>query len=196
MKHFKYMGSFKDEESLPKRDPMPEGAVAFKEIDNMKKLTAVMSIVSVVILVLMFLIVFLVGEPGDDPASRGFGIGAILALISLFPHEVLHAICMNGTVYCYMNLKMGSAFVLSNDDMSKTRFIICSLCPNFVFGVIPMVIFLFNPSWIVLGMMGAFCISMGAGDYYNIYNAATQMPKGSLTFLSGMRSYWYMPKKD
>ena len=35
----------------------------------------------------------------------------------------------------------------------------------------------------------------GAADYLNVINALTQMPKGSLTYLYGMHSYWYIPEK-
>ena len=38
------------------------------------------------------------------------------------------------------------------------------------------------------------CIGMGAGDYINVFNAATQMPKNALTYLNGFNSYWYIPK--
>ena len=41
------------------------------------------------------------------------------------------------------------------------------------------------------GVMGIMAISMGTGDYLNIWNALCQMPKGTKTFLSGMNSYWY-----
>ena len=34
----------------------------------------------------------------------------------------------------------------------------------------------------------------GVGDYMNAWNGATQMPRGALTYLSGMHSYWYLPK--
>ena len=37
-------------------------------------------------------------------------------------------------------------------------------------------------------------IAMGAGDYCNIFLALTQMPKGSVRFLSGAHSYWYVPE--
>ena len=39
-------------------------------------------------------------------------------------------------------------------------------------------------------------ISMGVGDYYNVFNALTQMPKGARCFLERQSSYWYMPEDD
>ena len=67
-----------------------------------------------------------------------------------------------------------------------------SLLPNLVFGIIPYVLFLLNHDWLLLGAVGAFCTSMGFGDYINVFNALTQMPKGSKTYLNGFHSYWYV----
>ena len=83
------------------------------------------------------------------------------------------------------------AFVHGTESMSKQRFVFMSLLPNIVFGLIPFVLFLFNHNWPVLGVAGAFCISMGFGDYINVFNALTQMPKGSKTYLYDFHSYWY-----
>ena len=96
----------------------------------------------------------------------------------------------------YSNLKQGTMFVVGPEDMSKSRFITMSLLPFFVLGIIPYTIFLFNPNLVTLGTMGAISIASCAGDLYNVFNAITQMPKGSRTYLCGMNSYWYMPKKE
>ena len=56
----------------------------------------------------------------------------------------------------------------------------------------PYLCFVINPELEVLGMMGLFSLSMGAGDYMNVYHAITQMPKGALTYLSGFHSFWYL----
>ena len=95
----------------------------------------------------------------------------------------------------YTNLKQGMMFVVGPEDMSKTRFVLMSLCPNIVFGLIPFVLFLINPQWRVLGTMGAMAITMGAGDYLNVFNALTQMPKGARTYLYEFNSWWYMPEE-
>ena len=35
----------------------------------------------------------------------------------------------------------------------------------------------------------------GAGDYLNVFNALTQMPKGSRTYLYEFHSWWYLPEE-
>ena len=82
--------------------------------------------------------------------------------------------------------------------MSKSRFIFLCLLPNIIFGFIPLIIWIFLPNDIgpisQIVFTFAFCsIGMGAGDYLNVFNASIQMPKGSMTQLSGFNSYWYMP---
>ncbi len=80
--------------------------------------------------------------------------------------------------------------------MSKARFVFMSLLPNIVFGFLPFIAAMINPSLIFLGVCGALSISMGAGDFYNVFNAITQIPKGARTYLYKFNSFWYMPSQD
>ena len=92
-----------------------------------------------------------------------------------------------------MYLVDGGAFVCGTETKSKFWFIFMSLLPNIIFGFIPFVIFLLYPNMTILGTLGVVCISMGVGDYYNVFNALTQMPKGARCFMEKQNSYWYMP---
>ena len=85
-------------------------------------------------------------------------------------------------------------FVVGTENMSKTRFVLMSLCPNIIFGFVPFVLFLIFPSWTFLGTLGALAIGMGAGDYYNVFNCLTQVPKGGKVYMYGMNSYWFIPE--
>ena len=128
----------------------------------------------------------------DSPA---FMIGAIGSLVVLFPHELLHALCFKEEVYLYTAWKKGMLFVLGLEPMTKKRFIFMSLLPNLVFGFIPYFLALTIPQLSFLGVFGALCIGMGAGDYYNVFNALTQMPKGSYAYMHKMNTYWYVDEK-
>lgn len=192
MKAFHFAGHYKDEASLPQRDT--SAATPFKEPEDMKKVSLVANGIALGTLIVFAVIYFLIR--GIVPFNL---IGLLLLLVSMVPHEFLHGIAMNGDVYMYENLKHGMLFVVSSDDMSKGQFIFMSLLPNLVFGVIPFIVSIcfssLDPHGI-LGTLGVLAIASGAGDYMNVFNAATQMPKGSVTFLSGMHSYWYMPEKN
>lgn len=83
-------------------------------------------------------------------------------------------------------------FVVGTETISKGRFIFMSMLPNLIFGIVPYVIGMIFPKFIFLTMFGMICTSMGAGDYYNVFNAIRQVPKNGIVYMSGMRSYWYV----
>ena len=178
-----------NEESLPHGEHKPN-AVKFKEIDDIKKLGLVLNLLSVPLMIVTYAIVLLRG--GFDVILEHFWIywaGILAAIACLIPHEFIHAMCFRKEAYIYTNLKNGMLFVVAPEDMSKSHFIVMSLMPNLIFGFVPFLLYLIFPQ---LGFLG---IPMGIGDYYNIINALTQMPKGARTYLHGFHSYWYLPEE-
>ena len=186
-----YKGTYDlNPDSLPYGEH-PPGAVPFKEAKDSKTLALIASIWSVVILVFLAGILYL--RCGSSLLSIQLTYGCLLALAAVFPHELLHAVCFKKDVYLYTNLKQGLLFVVGPETMSKSRFIWMSLLPSIVFGFAPFIVALLVPSLIYLGAFGAISLSMGAGDFYNVFNAVTQMPKGARTYLYKFNSFWYMP---
>ena len=161
----------------------------FDEPQDPKKLGLIANGIALVIAIAALVILFFRGGlTAFNP------IGCILMLLTLFPHELLHAVCFRDDVYMYTNLKHGMLFVVGPERMSKGRFVFMSLLPNIVFGFIPFAIYLIWPEHTILGTMGALSISAGAGDFLNVFNALTQMPKGAKTYLHKFNSFWYMPE--
>lgn len=187
-----YMGKYDlNPESIPAKPHKPN-YVMFKEAENAKALNTITASIASVLAVALLLPLFL----NDFRAALDvFGKGALISLLTMFPHEILHAICFKEDVYLFTNLKHVQLFVAGPEDMSKGRFIFMSLLPNIVFGIIPYLIYLLNPNLAILGAVGAFNIASGAGDYLNVFNAITQMPKGSRTYMHHYNSCWYMPEK-
>lgn len=186
-----YMGKFDlNPESLPHENHYA-GAVSFKEAKNSSVMGIIANILAIVLFIPMAIILFLRG--GNALLSVQTMIACACPMLVLFPHELLHALCFRNDVYLYTNLKQGMAFVVGTETMSKGRFIFMSMLPNLVFGFIPYIIALIYPTLGFLGAFGAISISMGAGDYYNVFNAITQMPKGARTYLYQLNSFWYMP---
>jgi len=183
-----YKGKFDGNE-----DKLPSGelekhpnAVKFKEMDNINKLMLVMNVVALgVVIILGGIYIWRIGN-----VESFSWIGLILACLTLFPHELLHAICFKEDVDMY--LANGGAFVCGTETMSKARFVFMSMLPNIIFGFVPFIVFLFFPHLKILGTLGFMAISMGVGDYYNVFNALTQMPKGARCFMEKQNSYWYM----
>ncbi len=190
MTKFHFAGRYNgDPESLITEPHKPD-YVPFKEAQDMNKLSLIMNGIAILIAVITVAVYFIVGR---QPLHMG---GMILSLVAMVPHEFLHALCFKGDVYMYENLKKGMLFVVGPGTFTKAEFVFMSMLPNLVFGFIPFLIFLIDPSQALLGTLGAISIPAGAGDYYNVFNAVTQMPKGSRTYMHGMNSFWYMPKKD
>lgn len=186
-----YKGKFDgDESKLPSSEPM-EGAVMFREAEDMKKFALLVNGIAAAILIAAVALVYL------RSGTRGFSLpGYLLFFVSLFPHELLHGLCFKEEVYLYTNWKQGMLFVTGPEHFSKARFIFMSLLPNILFGVIPLAIFLVDPSYRLLGTFGAVSLSAGAGDYYNVWNALTQVPKGGKIYNVGFHSWWYLPKGE
>lgn len=182
-----------DENSLPNR-PHREGAVQFKEFSDMKKFAIAINIMACILTVIFIVLVAL--RAGYEAFNIGGILGSFAALLTMFPHEFLHAICFKEDAHIYTNLKQGMLFVFGAEDMSKGRFIFMSLLPNMVFGFIPFIVFMIFPSMTFFGMLGALSIGMGSGDYYNVVNALVQVPKNAKIYMYGFHSYWYMPKTE
>ena len=187
-----YMGKYDLNPESIQSKPHKPNCVRFKEPEDSKKLGILATIISIPIVVICLIPIYC---QGFLKANNAVCIGWLLSLLVLFPHEMLHALCFKEDVYLFTNLKQGMMFVVGPEDMSKARFVFMSLLPNLVFGVIPYLLFLINPDWMVLGAFGALNISSGAGDYINVFNAITQMPRGSRTYIHKFGSYWYMPEE-
>lgn len=185
-----YKGKYDENvDSLPSGElEKHKNAVKFKEIDEIKKLMIIMNIIAG-ILTFILAGIFIVRSGDYNKVSL---VGMILACITLYPHEFLHAICFKEDVYMYIT--GGGAFVCGTETMSRLRFIFMSMLPNIIFGFIPFIIFLIFPQLNILGTLGFMAIPMGVGDYYNVFNALTQMPKGARCFMEKQNSYWYLPE--
>lgn len=180
-------------ESLPHGQHMP-GAVPFKEAKDSKQLSLIANAASVVIMVLLAVPAYFRCREFLWASPLQMMFGAIASMLILFPHEILHALCFKEDVYLYTNWKQGLLFVVGPETMSKGRFIFMSLLPNLVLGIIPYLIGIIFPNQVFAVVLGILATGMGAGDYYNVLNALTQMPKGSRTYLYQFSSYWYMPQ--
>lgn len=179
-------------ESLPHGEHM-EGAVKFKEFENSTQSSIVGTLLSLAIISIMGAITYI--RLGELPLGSQIqlSLGFIFALLTLFPHELLHAVCFKENVYLYVNLKQFAIYVVGTETMSKRRFIFMSMFPNIVFGIIPYTIGMIFPQFTFGLVLGILATGMGAVDYYNVFNALMQMPKGSRTYMYKFNSYWYMP---
>ena len=166
-----YKGAYDlNPESIPHKEHIP-GAVKFKEAEDTKELSKTATVISIIVMVIM----------------------GIFATMRMGRFIFDGSICFKEDVYLYTNWKQGMLFVVGSETMSKGRFILMSMLPNVVFGILPYIVGMIYPQFVFGLVFGILSAGMGAGDYYNVYNAVTQMPKGARTYLYQFHSYWYMP---
>ena len=189
-----YQGKYNlDPETLPKRNHQPN-AVKFKEVSSSKELAVIANTIGLVLMVILSIPILLVYKNNLLLYFDDMMFGAIFPILTIFPHEFLHALCFKEDVYLYTNLKQGMVFVLGNETMSKKRFIFMSLLPNLVFGFLPYCLSFLGTKYLMFALWGVIAVAMRAGDYYNVFNVLTQMLKGARTYLYQMNSYWYIPE--
>ena len=184
-----YGGKFKTEEDFKVKGEIKEGSVPFREPEA-KKFAIIANGGCALLVVVLLVIAFFMAGKSIRQFLTLIGAAAVISMITMIPHEFLHASCFKEDVYFYYDFSKALLFVHGTESMSKARFVFMSMLPNIVFGIIPYVLFLANHDWLLLGMIGALCIGMGFGDYVNVFNALTQMPKGAKTYLCGFHSYW------
>jgi len=200
MTKFIYKGKFHSEEDLPKR-PHEAGAVRFREPDGIKKVAIVANAIAIGMLIpLMILIIWRFLNYGGirfNTLMPAIVAANVAFYPSLILHEFIHGLMFHGEVFMYENMKMGMLFVTGTENFTKNHFILMSAMPTIILGVIPYIIGMLNPA--LLGgfpaIYGALMITSAGGDVINIFNAATQMPKGSMCYMYGFRSYWFMPEE-
>lgn len=195
---FSYKGTYKKEETqLPVREH-PDGYVPFKEPQSMTKLAIIANGLSFGILFIVGALAYLRGKNAfadimdySQNGSLRLTMGVLASLVCMVPHEFLHAICFRDEVQMYSNLKQGLLFVVGTEDMTRAHFVFMSMLPNLVFGFLPFVLYMLFPRETFFAGLGCVAIASGAGDYINVFNCLTQVPKGALVYMSDIHSYWY-----
>ena len=189
-----YQGKYNlDPETLPKRNHQPN-AVKFKEVSSSKELAVIANTIGLVLMVILSIPILLVYKNDLLLYFDDVMLAVIFPILTMFPHELLHALCFKEDVYLYTNFKQGMVFVLGTETMSKKRFIFMSLLPNLVFGFLPYCLSFLGTKYLMFALWGVIAVAMRAGDYYNVFNVLTQMLKGARTYLYQMNSYWYIPE--
>lgn len=198
-----WKGKFNGVEDLPIGE-LPKNAVRFEEPESAEELAKetrrFLIPVVIFLLIVIFLRIKINGFFGVSDVINIFGI--ILIPFSILPHEYLHAIFFpkDAEVEMWYSIKQRLALVTSTTAITKKRFIFLSLFPNILFGFLPLIIWIFIPSYMsfisgILFTFGFISLIMGVGDFMNIYNTIKQVPKGAMTQISGFNSYWFFKEK-
>lgn len=184
----KFKGIYNNTETLLAKEHS-KNAIKMKELD-LKQMSVYFNI-GYIVMAIILLIIFKIRANNSFNAIGAF----LLWIITMIPHEIIHASCFKEEVYFYIYPKTG-LFIYGNEIMSKKRYIFMTLLPNLIFGFLPYIVFLFFPQYTILGSLGVLTISSGIGDYYNIYNAITQVPNGGKIYMYELETHWYMTEDE
>lgn len=190
-----YRGFFKIDK-LP-TSILPENAKKFREPTN----EIALNLYSLLFTIPCFIIIYFVytlklSLYGGEIFVKFYESAILISILLLLPHEILHAICFPKNSEVNLFIMLTGACVACTTPIHKFRFIIMSLLPNIILGVLPLFVWLFFPHSNFSDYIFSISISnllLGCGDYMNVFNAITQMPKDSMQQLSGMNSYWFIP---
>ena len=98
MAKIKYMGKYSgNPDDLPTQT-YREGSVKFKEPETMKKLAIIANIGALIVAVFTLGLFYLRGGIGMF-GNFGIPVGFLLVVVTMLPHEYLHAICFKEAVY-------------------------------------------------------------------------------------------------
>ncbi|MBO5349348.1 MAG: DUF3267 domain-containing protein [Clostridia bacterium] len=129
---------------------------------------------------------------------KGIFIGVLLGILCIVIHEFIHALFYpNGsTVNIGIVLNPFYAYVSSLDSINRNSFILMSIMPFLILGVIPFSLFIyyFTKKTKLAGILLGFCIMGlvgGTPDLYNIYNISKQVPNNAIIINSENLTYWY-----
>ncbi|EGT3616854.1 DUF3267 domain-containing protein [Clostridium perfringens] len=198
-----WKGKFKGLEDLTIGE-LPKNAVRFEEPESAEELAKETRRFLIPVVIFLLAVIFLRIKVSGIFRLRDVVnlFGVILIPFSILPHEFLHAIFFprDAEVEMWYSIKQMIALVTSTAAITKKRFIFLSLFPNIVFGFFPLIVWIFIPSDMsfisgLLFTFGFISLTMGVGDFMNVYNTLKQVPKGAMTQISGFNSYWFF-KED
>ncbi len=187
MFNIEWRGRFESEDELTQGSVLPDDAVMFREGETMQDAFRTGFLLMLPIMVVVIgLSLFRIGQLAMSfEANAETVVVFICALIALqcltYIHEFLHALfyprSAEKSIWSYK--KQGAYFIYCNTVVSKRRFIVLSIAPMIVLGVIPFVVWLCAAEYISMPYNLAFLfvswmmIFGSLGDLANIFHAAT-----------------------
>ena len=100
-----YRGKYNlDPTTLPTCKHQPN-AVKFKEVDSTKELADIANGIAIALMILLSIPVYLKYKGSLFDYFDEMMVGAMLPLLTMFPHELIHALCFKEDVYLYTNFK-------------------------------------------------------------------------------------------
>ena len=199
-------GRFQDESQLIGDEPLPEGSVMFKEGGIEDVLRQGITLMLPLLALMTGLMVFrFVGLKGTFAKAQffpdfflTFALIVLLAWLLTYVHEFIHALFFpwDAEKQIWKYPEKGAFFIYCSAPVSRWHFVVLSLAPGVLLGVVPYLLWLWVAGRLpILASIGmaflSIFLTMGAmGDVANVYNCLTQVPRGAQVFGYGLHTYW------
>ena len=184
----RYKGSFDGKVNhLPPVEPVADAA-RLEEPGKPRDLVRKANIGAAILFCVLLVLVVLRGGLG----ALHIG-GVIVAALVILPRELLRALCYRDECWFYMNFQESMPFVTGSEHQSKLRFLVTTLLPDVIFGLIPLILFFIWPKLSFLGTLGLLCLPMGCGDYLLASLVLRQVPRDAMLYRQYFHTYWYIP---
>lgn len=127
-------------------------------------------------------------------------LGCIIGCIVLLPHELMHGICFpkEAHVGLYQMIKPSRMFIAASIPVSKARYILMRVFPNFVLGILPLLIWMcISPDTYIaktLFSIGFINVIAGAEDYMSIVKTVQHVSPFSNIYVAGIKTYYISAK--
>lgn len=195
----RWQGLSADERDVFPIADLPADAVQFTEVHTQAELLSRSATLAVPIAVVCVgLLVYLRRRRGLRIRKPGILLGVVLGLAMTVPHELIHAAFFpsGATVFVGLIQNSFSAYAASTAPMTQAQFVVMSLMPIVVLGVVPFAAFLVtvrDNAWhtAALWAFALFGLIGGTPDVLNVATIVAQMPPGTVLQMSGFHAYWY-----
>ena len=206
MFNIKYMRKYISDEQLIKRKEIPENAVEFGIIDDLKKEFIRGFGMLLPVFIIMVVLTFFKVKDINYSFHRDYRIliSIIMIIVSVrvltLVHEFIHCLFYprKASKTICRSKEHGAYFVYCEEEVSKLRFIIIGLAPMFILGVIPFIIWLALPNSIPMPYNLAVAITtwimtvIAMGDVSSVYWVLKEVPARAKVFNYGLLRSFYL----
>ncbi|SFA70804.1 Putative zincin peptidase [Acetitomaculum ruminis DSM 5522] len=199
-------GKFRSEEDLKEGRELPYNAIMYDEGDNIWEVFFTGFICGIPVFALMLaIIVFRFKTLNfflhfNIETMIVFTVTLIINYLLQYVHEIIHAFFYpkESEKEIWKYPEQGAWFIYCDALMNRNRFIAMCLAPAIILGIIPFIIWIFIANYLpslynICFVFSCVLLVLGAiGDFGNVYNTLTQVPKKAKVMNYGLHSFWIL----
>ena len=204
----KYMGEYKSEKKLRSAEVIPYGGTPLKQGKLSNGTLGTLLMLIPVVPMALAAVYRLLDAGAFSEGGKMYIIAAVIALVISvgleYLHELIHASFYprEAEVGIWKLDRSGRRFVYCETPISRTRFLLMSVTPMILLGILPYILWYIAAPHILpeASMMAAavfiYMTAGCSGDLCNIFLTLQQVPRGAKMFTWGLMTYWFEDKRD